>query len=56
MDLRKQHAVATDLLRWLGLDYVLLERKNGHFMYKAWSQPIPWHNGHQTVKRGKVRV
>ena len=56
VDLRKQHAVAIDLLRRLGLDYVRLERGNGHFTYKAWNLPLPRHNGHQTVKRGKVRV
>jgi hypothetical protein len=55
--IRKQHAVAIELLQRLGLDNITLERRNGHYSYRAWNTPIIEHNGSaKTVKRGRVRV
>jgi hypothetical protein len=57
--IRKQHAVAVDLLEKLGLDHVELERqRGGHYIYRAWNTPSAVaHNGSaQIVKRGKVKM
>jgi hypothetical protein len=55
--IRKQHAVAIDILAKLGLDNIALERHDGHYTYRAWNTPIAQRNGSpRTVKRGRIRV
>jgi hypothetical protein len=56
--IRKQHAVAVDLLEKLGLDNIKLEhQRGGHYSYRAWNAPIVEHNGStKIVKRGKIRI
>jgi hypothetical protein len=54
--IRQRHLAAVRLLESLGLDYILLERKNGHYAYRAWTPPVVQSNGGETVKRGKLRI
>jgi hypothetical protein len=55
--IRKQHAVAIDLLTKFNLDHVRLERQpGGYCVYYGWSTPLPAHNGAKTIKRGRIRV
>jgi hypothetical protein len=43
---QKQHAVAIDLLKRLGLDNIKLEhQRDGRYSYRAWNTPIVEHNG-----------
>jgi hypothetical protein len=55
--IRKQHAVAVDILAKLGLDTIKLEPDgNGHYAYCAWNRSLVEQNGSaKTVKRGKIR-
>jgi hypothetical protein len=55
---KKQHQLAVDLLKELGLDYLRLERqRNGYYRYHPWSVPLLSGNGSPGVaKRGKIRV
>ena len=56
--IRKQHAVAVDILAKLGLDTIKLEAEGkGHYVYCAWSRSPALHNGSvKTVKRGRIRI
>jgi hypothetical protein len=54
--IRQRHLAAVRLLESLGLDYVRLERRNGHYAWKAWSPAIPVRNGHEQSKRGKLKI
>jgi hypothetical protein len=50
----KQHVVAIALLERLGLDNIKLERRDGHYSYRAWNVPIIVHNGSPTtIKRAR---
>jgi len=55
---KKQHLLAIELLKELGLTHVRLERKkDGSYGYVAWNTPLIDGNGSpRVVKRGKVRV
>jgi hypothetical protein len=57
-EIRKQHAIAVDLLQKLGLDMIKLEPDGtGHYIYYAWNRSLVAHNGSaKTVKRGRVRI
>jgi hypothetical protein len=54
----KQHQLAVNLLKELGVDYVRLERQPvGGYGYRAWSVPLIVNNGFAgKAKRGKVRL
>jgi len=54
---KKQHNLAVNLLKELGLDYVRLERQaNGRYKYLAWSVPLVDHNGSpRTCRRGVIQ-
>jgi hypothetical protein len=54
--IRKQHALAVDILAKLGLDTVQLEAEGNGYVYRAWSTLIVEHNGARIVKRGKIRI
>ena len=54
--IRKQHAVAVDILAKLGLDTVQLEAAGNGYVYRAWNTLIVEHDGSRTVKRGKIRI
>jgi hypothetical protein len=54
--IRKQHAVAVDILAKLGLDTVQLEAAGNGYVYRAWNTPFVQHNGSRTVKRGRIRI
>ena len=56
--IRKQHAVAIDLLQKLGLDTMKLEpERGGYYVYSAWNRSPVEHNGSaKTVKRGRIRI
>jgi hypothetical protein len=55
---KKQHRLAVNLLRKLGLDNVRLVRQpDGYFHYHAWGKPLAVSNGSAgKVKRGKIRL
>jgi hypothetical protein len=54
--IRERHEIAIGLLRKLDLDNVVLEWRGGSYFWRAWTPPVPAHNGHHVVKRGRVRV
>jgi hypothetical protein len=56
--IKKRHQAAVDILEKFGLDYVKLEPegRSHYFVWRAWTPAIPLHNGHETVKRGRVKI
>ena len=56
--IRKQHALAVDILAKLGLDTIKLEPDgNGHYIYHAWNRsPVERNGSAKPVKRGRVRI
>ena len=57
-EIRKQHALAVDILAKLGLDTIKLEPDGkGHYIYYAWNRsPVEYNGSAKTVKRGRVRI
>jgi hypothetical protein len=55
---KKQHQLAVNLLKELGLEYIRLEPQwDGHYHYYAWSVPLISGNGSPGIsKRGKIRA
>jgi hypothetical protein len=54
--IRKQHALAVDILARLGLDTIRLEAEANGYVYRAWNTRLVERNGSRTVKRGKIRI
>jgi hypothetical protein len=54
--IRKQHALAVDILAKLGLDTIRLEAEGNGYVYRARNTLIVERNGSRTVKCGKIRI
>jgi len=55
--IEKRHRIAVRLLTKLDLSDVLLQPVGkSHYFWEAWSRPNVMSNGHETVRRGKLKI